>query len=36
MLVDNYVLDIENNVTSPKMFLLSTDRIEKVKFTRVD
>jgi CubicO group peptidase (beta-lactamase class C family) len=36
LLVDNYVFDIENNVTTPKIFLLSADRIERVKFVRVD
>lgn len=35
LLVDNYVLDIDN-ASAPKMFLLSTDRIEKVKFLRQD
>jgi CubicO group peptidase (beta-lactamase class C family) len=36
LLVDNYVFDIENNATTPKMFLLSADRILRVKFIRVD
>jgi CubicO group peptidase (beta-lactamase class C family) len=36
MLVDNYVLEIENSVTTPKMFLLSADRIQRVKFVRMD
>jgi CubicO group peptidase (beta-lactamase class C family) len=35
LLVDNYVLDIDN-ASAPKMFLLSADRIEKVKFLRQD
>ena len=35
LLVDNYVLDIDN-ASAPKMFLLSADRIERVKFLRQD
>ncbi len=36
LLVDNYVLDIENNVGKPNTFLLSAERIQRVKFIRVD
>ena len=36
LLVDNYVFDIENRVGTPKIFLLSADRIERVKFVRVN
>lgn len=36
LLVNNYVLDIENNVATPKIILLSADRIQRVKFIRVD
>jgi CubicO group peptidase (beta-lactamase class C family) len=36
LLVDNYVFDIENKVGTPKIFLLSADRIERVKFVRLD
>jgi CubicO group peptidase (beta-lactamase class C family) len=36
LLVDNYVFDIENKFGTPKIFLLSADRIERVKFLRVD
>ena len=36
LLVDNYVLDIQNNVAIPQMFFLSADRIQRVKFLRVD
>jgi CubicO group peptidase (beta-lactamase class C family) len=36
LLVDNYVFDIENNATAPKIFLLSADRIQRVKFFKVD
>ncbi len=36
LLVDNYVFDFENKVGTPKIFLLSADRIERVKFVRVD
>jgi CubicO group peptidase (beta-lactamase class C family) len=36
LLVDNYVFDIENNITIPKKILLSADRIERVKFIRMD
>jgi CubicO group peptidase (beta-lactamase class C family) len=35
LLVDNYVLDIDN-ASVPKMFLLSADRIENIKFLRQD
>jgi hypothetical protein len=35
LLVDNYVLDIDN-ASAPKMLLLSADRIERVKFLRQD
>jgi hypothetical protein len=35
LLVDNYVLDIENNVAIPKIILLSADRIQRVKFIRL-
>ena len=36
LLVDNYVFDIDNKVGYTKTFLLSADRIERVKFIRVD
>jgi CubicO group peptidase (beta-lactamase class C family) len=36
LLVDNYVLEIENMDTRPKMLLLDAGRIERVKFLRVD
>jgi CubicO group peptidase (beta-lactamase class C family) len=36
MLVDFYVLNIDNSNTTPKTILLSSDRIQQVKFTRVD
>ncbi|MCP9770611.1 class A beta-lactamase-related serine hydrolase [Lacihabitans sp. LS3-19] len=36
LLVNNYVFDIENNGGTPKTFLLSADRIERVKFVRLD
>lgn len=36
LLVDNYVLEIENNIDNPKTILLSADRIQKVKFNRVE
>ena len=36
LLVNNYVLDIQNNITIPKMFLLNADRIQRVKFLRVE
>lgn len=36
LLVDNYVFDIDNKIGTPKIFLLSADRIERVKFIRVD
>ncbi len=36
LLVDNYVLDIENKIGTPKIFLLSADRIKRVKFVRLD
>ena len=36
LLVDNYVLDIDNKVGTRKTFLLSADRIERIKFIRVD
>jgi CubicO group peptidase (beta-lactamase class C family) len=35
LLVDNYVLDIDN-ASVPKMILLSADRIENIKFLRQD
>jgi CubicO group peptidase (beta-lactamase class C family) len=35
LLVDNYVLDIENIAMPPKTILLSADRIQRVKFVRV-
>ena len=35
LLVDNYVLDIDN-ASAPKLLLLSADRIERVKFLRQD
>jgi CubicO group peptidase (beta-lactamase class C family) len=36
LLVNNYVFDIDNKVETPNLFLLSADRIEQVKFLRVD
>jgi CubicO group peptidase (beta-lactamase class C family) len=36
MLVDFYVLNIDNSGTKPKTILLSSDRIQQVKFIRVD
>jgi CubicO group peptidase (beta-lactamase class C family) len=36
LLVDNYVFDIDNKPGTPKTFLLSAYRIERVKFIRVD
>lgn len=36
MLVNNYVLDFDNKDATPHLFLLSADRIERVKFVRVD
>jgi CubicO group peptidase (beta-lactamase class C family) len=36
LLVDNYVFDIDDKVGTPKSFLLSADRIERVKFIRED
>lgn len=36
LLVDNFVLEIENMYTRPKMLLLDAGRIERVKFLRVD
>jgi CubicO group peptidase (beta-lactamase class C family) len=36
LLIDNFVLDIENNDTTSKAILLSADRIQRVKFLRVD
>jgi CubicO group peptidase (beta-lactamase class C family) len=35
LLVDNYVLDIENIIMPPKTIFLSADRIQRVKFIRV-
>ena len=36
LLVDNYVLDIEKNNNQTKSFLLSADRIQRVKFIRIN
>jgi CubicO group peptidase (beta-lactamase class C family) len=36
LLVDNYILEIENMNTRPKILLLDAGRIERVKFLRVD
>lgn len=36
LLIGNYVLDIENKIATPKIVLLSTDRIQRVKFIRLN
>ncbi len=36
LLVDNYVLNIENNIAIPKTLLLSADRMQRVKFIRLE
>jgi hypothetical protein len=36
LLVDNYVLDIENNIETPKIILVCAGRIQSVKFTRIE
>jgi CubicO group peptidase (beta-lactamase class C family) len=36
LLVDKYIFDIENKVGIPKIFFLSADRMERVKFVRLD